>query len=68
MGDVTTRPITLDMALFGRMVTSDAFADVDAAMQVAHAISTHAVSQESDFYTAVDDLVAETARRMPEPA
>ncbi|MGI6357082.1 MAG: type I-E CRISPR-associated protein Cas7/Cse4/CasC [Bacillota bacterium] len=58
MENVMTRPITLDMALFGRMVTSDAFADVEAAMQVAHAISTHSVNQESDFYTAVDDLVS----------
>jgi CRISPR system Cascade subunit CasC len=57
MSGVTVRPITLDIALFGRMVTSEAFADVEAAMQVAHAISTNAVSQESDFYTAVDDLV-----------
>ncbi|NLB61415.1 MAG: type I-E CRISPR-associated protein Cas7/Cse4/CasC [Clostridiales bacterium] len=51
------KPITLDMALFGRMVTSNAFRDVEAAMQVAHAISTHAVNQESDYFTAVDDLV-----------
>ncbi|MDW7657820.1 MAG: type I-E CRISPR-associated protein Cas7/Cse4/CasC [Bacillota bacterium] len=57
MNDVPVRPITVDIALFGRMVTSDAFADVEASMQVAHAISTHAVNQESDFYTAVDDLV-----------
>lgn len=57
MSGVSCRPITLDIALFGRMVTSDAFADVEAAIQVAHAISTHGVSQESDFYTAVDDLV-----------
>jgi len=52
------RPITLDIALFGRMVTSDAFADVEAAMQVAHAISTNRVSMESDFFTAVDDLIS----------
>lgn len=58
MKDAKTRPITLDIALFGRMVTSDAFADVEAAMQVAHAISTHAVNQENDFFTAVDDLVS----------
>jgi len=57
MKDVSIRPITIDIALFGRMVTSEAFADVEASMQVAHAISTHAISQESDFYTAVDDLV-----------
>ena len=30
---------------------------VDAACQVAHAISTHRVSHELDFYTAVDDLL-----------
>jgi CRISPR system Cascade subunit CasC len=50
------RPITVDIALFGRMITSDAFRDVDAAMQVAHAISTHRVEQEYDYFTAVDDL------------
>ena len=55
--DAGTRPVTADIALFGRMVTSDAFRDVDASMQVAHAISTHAVNRESDFYTAVDDLL-----------
>jgi len=52
-----TRPVTADIALFGRMVTSDGFRDVDAAMQVAHAISTHAINRESDYYTAVDDLL-----------
>lgn len=51
------RAITLDIALFGRMVTSDAFADVEAAMQVAHAISTNRVMMESDFFTAVDDCL-----------
>ena len=55
--DVDVRPITLDMALFGRMVTSNAFRNVEAAMQVAHAISTHTVNQESDYFTAMDDLV-----------
>ncbi|MBR6186631.1 MAG: type I-E CRISPR-associated protein Cas7/Cse4/CasC [Clostridia bacterium] len=54
------RPITADIALFGRMVTSDYFADVDAAMQVAHAISTHAVNRESDYFTAVDDLLGQS--------
>ena len=51
------RPVTLDIALFGRMVTSDAFANVDAAMQVAHAISTNKVMMESDYFTAMDDLL-----------
>lgn len=52
------RPITVDIALFGRMVTSDAFANVDGAMQVAHAISTNKVLLESDFFTAVDDMLS----------
>lgn len=51
------RPITLDIALFGRMVTCDAFRDVEAAMQVAHAISTNKVCVESDYFTAMDDLL-----------
>lgn len=46
----------VDIALFGRMTTSDAFQDVEAAMQAAHAISTHAVVNETDYCTAVDDL------------
>ena len=52
------RPITLDMALFGRMVTSNAFRDVEAAMQVAHAISTNKLNMESDYFTAMDDLLS----------
>jgi CRISPR system Cascade subunit CasC len=49
----------VDMALFGRMTTDDAnaFAEVDAAMQVAHAISTHTVVPDVDWFTAVDDIV-----------
>jgi len=46
----------VDIALFGRMTTSHAFEDVEAAMQVAHAISTHNALTEVDYFTAVDDL------------
>lgn len=53
-----TRAVTLDIALFGRMVTSDAFRDVEASMQVAHAISTNKVAMESDYFTAMDDLLS----------
>ncbi|WP_281679932.1 type I-E CRISPR-associated protein Cas7/Cse4/CasC [Synergistes jonesii] len=60
MKDVDLRPMTIDIALFGRMVTSDTFADVEASVQTAHALSTHAVNQESDYFTAVDDLVSGT--------
>jgi len=55
------RPLTVDTALFGRMITSNAFRDADAAMQVAHAISTHRVEQEYDYFTAVDDLQGRVA-------
>lgn len=47
-----------DVALFGRMIADNKDFSVDAASQVAHAISTHAVVNEFDFYTAVDDLKA----------
>lgn len=55
----------VDMALFGRMTTDDAnaFAGVDAAMQVAHAIATHTTITETDYFTAVDDLVVESGER-----
>lgn len=58
MKKTENRAITLDIALFGRMVTSKAFVNVEAAMQVAHAVSTHAVNLESDYFTAVDDLAS----------
>ena len=46
-----------DIALFGRMVADDKKMNVDAACQVAHAISTHKSELETDFFTAVDDLL-----------
>jgi CRISPR system Cascade subunit CasC len=49
----------LDIALFGRMVADDPSLNEDASAQVAHAISTHAVQTEFDFYTALDDLSKE---------
>ncbi len=52
-----TRPVSLDIALFGRMVTSTAFADVEASMQVAHAFSTNRAVMETDFFTAMDDMI-----------
>jgi len=51
------RPLAVDVALFGRMVTSEAFRDVEASAQVAHAISTNKVTPEFDYFTAVDDLM-----------
>lgn len=49
----------VDIALFGRMVADDPSLNEDASAQVAHAISTHAVQTEFDFFTAVDDLSPE---------
>lgn len=46
----------VDLALFGRMLADMPEKNVDAACQVAHAISTNEVAMEMDFYTAVDDL------------
>lgn len=43
-------------ALFGRFVTSDLLARVDAPVHVAHAFTTHALDTEVDFFTVVDDL------------
>ncbi|MFR8717011.1 MAG: type I-E CRISPR-associated protein Cas7/Cse4/CasC [Faecalibacterium prausnitzii] len=45
----------MDMALFGRMVADDPSLKYNAAAQVAHSISTHAVKNEYDYFTAVDD-------------
>lgn len=49
----------VDLALFGRMLADLPERNTDAACQVAHAVSTHSVSVEFDYYTAVDDLLPE---------
>lgn len=46
----------LDIAMFGRMLADDPDFNRDAAVQVAHAITTHAAQAEEDWYSAVDDL------------
>jgi CRISPR system Cascade subunit CasC len=45
----------LDVALFGRMVADIPSLNVDAAVQVGHALSTHEAELEFDYFTAVDD-------------
>ena len=45
----------LDIALFGRMVAQDAAVNVRAAAAFAHALSTHQVVNEVEFFTALDD-------------
>lgn len=46
----------VDLSLFGRMVADETELKVDASVQVAHALSTHAVEPEADYFTAVDDF------------
>jgi len=62
--ELATRVKAPDIALFGRMVEIEGAKPfgklnlgIDAACQVAHAISTNKVSMEFDFYTAVDELI-----------
>ena len=43
-------------ALFGRMVTADVEANIDAPVHVAHAFTVHQEESESDYFTVVDDL------------
>lgn len=47
---------SLDVALFGRMVAKAAEMNVEAAASFSHAISTHKVSNEVEFFTALDDI------------
>ena len=52
----TSLPGGLEGALFGRMVTSDPAANIDAAIHVAHAFTVHPEESESDYFSVVDDL------------
>lgn len=44
-----------DIAIFGRMVADDHTLTVEGAGLFSHALSTHSVSNELDFFSAVDD-------------
>lgn len=46
----------IDIAMFGRMLADNADFNREAAVQVAHAITTHAAEAEEDWFSAVDDL------------
>jgi CRISPR system Cascade subunit CasC len=48
----------VDIAMFGRMLAENADFNREAAVQIAHSVTTHKVAIEDDFYTAVDDLKA----------
>jgi len=65
-GELLRTGKAVDLALFGRMLADLPEANYDASCQVAHAISTHRVDREFDYYTAVDDYsgAAETGAGM----
>jgi CRISPR system Cascade subunit CasC len=49
----------LGAALFGRMVTGDVLSATDASIHVAHSLTVHGQMAESDYFTAIDDLIRE---------
>jgi CRISPR system Cascade subunit CasC len=58
--DTNTHIDGIDIALFGRMVAQAAELDIEASASFAHAISTHKVSNEIEFFTAIDDRATDT--------
>lgn len=56
-GDILRRTDTAaDIAMFGRMLADNPDYNREASVQVGHAVTTHKVAIEDDYYTAVDDL------------
>ena len=49
-------PRNIDLAMFGRMIAKRPDNNIEAAVQVGHAISINEIEIEEDFFTAVDDL------------
>jgi len=49
----------LDIALFGRMAAQAPILNVEASASFSHAISTHRIANEIDFFTALDDYRSE---------
>lgn len=47
-----------DVSLFGRMFASNPSLDIEAAVQVSHAFTVHESQIESDYFTAIDDIVS----------
>lgn len=60
IGKVDDHIDALDIALFGRMVAQAATMNVEAAASFSHAISTHKVTNEVEFFTALDDIKNKT--------
>ena len=59
VSEVFHGPQAVDIALFGRMLADAPDLNTDASAQVAHAISVDRVTQEYDYFTAVDDCAAD---------
>lgn len=57
--DILNKDYSVDMAMFGRMLAKDPEYNVDAAVQVAHAIGVHKSTPDFDYFTGVDDLAEE---------
>jgi len=55
IGAIKAAMDALDIALFGRMVAQAADLNVEAAASFSHAISTHKIANEVEFFTALDD-------------
>lgn len=53
---LTNEHMDADIALFGRMLADSPKHNVEAACQVAHAISVHTVAIEDDYFTAVEEM------------
>lgn len=53
---LTRRGGAADIAMFGRMLADAPDFNCEAAVQVAHAFTTHRTDVEDDYYTAVDDM------------
>ena len=51
--------IGISNALYGRMITSDPAANIDAAVYVAHSFTVHEEEKENDYFSVVDDLKEE---------
>lgn len=56
LGLLNDKPAAVDIALFGRMLAASPRYNIEAACQVAHAITVHGAEVEDDYFTAVDDL------------
>lgn len=56
----------IDTGLWGRMITNDAFVDVEGAMSTAHAISVNEYVETVDYFTCVDDVVSRGAGHLGE--